>query len=93
MIKGRLTIPPPQGGLAVYRSSFRLGIACLVIARLPAVVRDNTLDSEKLGQGGGNVAEFHSAHASQAGYRGSIIVDAGSGRQITLTLWRSEVRV
>jgi hypothetical protein len=55
-----------------------------------AVVRGNTLGSAKLAQGDGNVAEFHSAHAAQAGYRGSIIVDAGAGRQITLTLWRSE---
>jgi hypothetical protein len=54
-----------------------------------AVVRDNTLDSEKLVRDGGNIAEFHAAHAAQAGYLGSVIVDAGSGRQITLTLWRS----
>ena len=55
-----------------------------------AVVRDNSFDPEKLAQGGSNIADFRSAHAAQQGYRGSIIVDAGSGRQITLTLWSSQ---
>ena len=55
-----------------------------------AVVRDNTFDPEKLAQGGGNVAEFQNAHATRPGYRGSVVVDVGAGRQITLTLWRSQ---
>ena len=55
-----------------------------------AVVRDNTFDVEKFSQGGGNIAGFQSAHAARPGYCGSIVVDAGSGRQLTLTLWRSE---
>jgi hypothetical protein len=54
-----------------------------------AVVRDNTFDLEKLEQGSGNVAEFQNAHAARPGYRGSIVVDVGAGRQITLTLWNS----
>lgn len=54
-----------------------------------AVVRDNTLDVEKFTQGSHKIAEFHAAHSARAGYVGSIIVDAGSGRQITLTLWHS----
>jgi hypothetical protein len=55
-----------------------------------AVVRDNTFDSTKLEAGGTKLAEFQAAHAAQNGYQGSIVVDIGSGRQITLTLWRSE---
>lgn len=54
-----------------------------------AVVRDNTFDPEKLAQGGGNTDEFQSAHAARPGYCGSIVVDLGSSRQMTLTLWRS----
>jgi hypothetical protein len=54
-----------------------------------AVVRDNTFDLEKLARGSGNVADFQESHAAQPGYRGSIVVDAGAGRQITLTLWDS----
>ena len=57
---------------------------------LYAVVRDNTFDPEKLARGSGNIAEFQSAHAAQPGYRGSIVVDAGSGRQLALTLWNSQ---
>src|SRR5262245_41451372 len=55
-----------------------------------AVVRDDTFDPEKLARGSGHIAEFRSAHAARPGYRGSIVVDAGSGRQLTLTLWNSQ---
>ncbi len=55
-----------------------------------AVIRDNSFDSTKLEPGGAKDAEFQSAHAAQPGYQGSIVVDVGSGRQITLTLWRSQ---
>lgn len=54
-----------------------------------AVVRDNTFESETLRTGGDNIAEFQAAHAARVGYRGSIEVDAGDGRRITLTLWNS----
>jgi len=53
-------------------------------------MRDNTFDPEKLARGRGNIAEFQAAHAARPGYRGSIVVDVGAGRQIALTLWHSE---
>jgi|GEM_PF-1291314 len=55
-----------------------------------AVVRDNTFDLQKLADGAPQVADFQAAHAEQPGYVGSVVVDAGAGRQVSLTLWRSE---
>lgn len=55
-----------------------------------AVVRDNTFDPSKLEAGGARMDEFQLAHAEQPGYRGSIVVAIGSGRQITVTLWQSQ---
>jgi len=54
-----------------------------------AVVRDNRFDPRKRAQGDSQVAEFQSAHADRAGYCGSVTLDAGGGRELTLTLWRS----
>jgi heme-degrading monooxygenase HmoA len=31
--------------------------------------------------------EFHSAHAAQLGYRGTVVADVGEGRLLTVTLW------
>ena len=31
--------------------------------------------------------EFQELHASRPGYRGTIVVDTGNGRLLTLTLW------
>ena len=30
---------------------------------------------------------FHTAHAAQPGYRGTVVADAGDGRLLTVTLW------
>lgn len=55
-----------------------------------AVVRDNQFDLAKLADGNKQIAEFQAAHASQPGYLGSLTVDAGNGRQLTITLWQNE---
>ncbi len=33
--------------------------------------------------------EFNAIHAAQPGYRGSMVVDAGEGRLLTVTLWET----
>lgn len=33
--------------------------------------------------------EFQKEHASLDGYQGTVVVDAGAGKFLTLTLWRS----
>jgi hypothetical protein len=55
-----------------------------------AVIRDNTFDVLKLAAGAVQIADFQAAHAGQPGYVGGAVVDAGSGRQVSITLWRSE---
>lgn len=55
-----------------------------------AVVRDNTYDLTKLAQGHEQLAEFQALHAGQPGYRGTIVVDAGEGRWLTVNLWETE---
>jgi hypothetical protein len=57
---------------------------------LYAIVRENTYDPTKLAQGGEQFAEFQALHASQPGYRGTIIVDASNGRQLIVNLWATE---
>jgi hypothetical protein len=34
--------------------------------------------------------EFQVRHASQPGYQGNIVVDAGNGRVLTVTLWETQ---
>ena len=55
-----------------------------------AIIRDNTFDPAKLMEGRDQFAEFQALHARQPGYKGSIVVDAGDGRQLTINLWESE---
>ena len=55
-----------------------------------AVVRENTYDPTKLAQGSEQFAEFQALHASQPGYRGTIVVDAGNGRHLIVNLWATE---
>jgi hypothetical protein len=55
-----------------------------------AVVREATYDSEKKASGNSQVEEFARIRAQQAGYRGSVTVDAGDGRTLTIALWDSE---
>jgi len=55
-----------------------------------AVVREATYDSEKKASGSSQIEEFSRVRAQQAGYRGSVTVDAGEGRTLTIALWDSE---
>lgn len=55
-----------------------------------AIVRDNRYDPAKLAQGQAQLDEFQALHARQPGYRGSIVVDAGNGRWLTINLWETQ---
>lgn len=33
--------------------------------------------------------EFQEAHANRKGYKGTVVVDAGNGRLLTITLWET----
>jgi hypothetical protein len=55
-----------------------------------AVIRDATYDTARLAQGAGQLKQFDAIHARQPGYQGSIVVDIGGGRRITVNLWESE---
>jgi hypothetical protein len=57
---------------------------------LYAIVRDTTYDPAKLREGSGQLAEFQEIHARQPGYRGTLVVDVGNGRWISINLWESE---
>jgi hypothetical protein len=52
-----------------------------------AVVRETTYAPDAPIYARREFEEFQEAHARLPGYRGTIVVDAGSGRFITLTLW------
>jgi hypothetical protein len=55
-----------------------------------AVVREATYDTEKKASASKQVEEFARLRAQQAGYRGTVTVDAGDGRTLTLALWETE---
>ena len=55
-----------------------------------AVIRESTLRSEAQEQHRAAREEFAALRAQQPGYRGSVVVDAGDGRLVTVTLWESE---
>ena len=55
-----------------------------------AIIRETTYDPAKLSQSQDHLAEFQAAHARQPGYQGTIVVDAGNGRQLAVNLWESE---
>ncbi|HEX5505306.1 MAG TPA: hypothetical protein VFW96_21995 [Thermomicrobiales bacterium] len=55
-----------------------------------AIVRESTYDVAKLAQAGAQLAEFQNLHAARPGYRGNVVVDAGEGRRLTVTLWETE---
>jgi hypothetical protein len=54
-----------------------------------AVVRNNLYVPARLAQGEAQMQAFQDLHARQPGYRGNLVIDAGGGRLITLTLWES----
>ena len=55
-----------------------------------AIVRENTYDPAKLEQGQDRLAEFQALHVRQPGYRGTLVVDAGAGRWLTVNLWETQ---
>ena len=55
-----------------------------------AIVRANTYDPAKLARGREHLDEFQDRHARQPGYRGTLVVDAGNGRWLTVNLWETE---
>ena len=55
-----------------------------------AVVREATFDAGKRASGSTQVEEFARLRAQQAGYRGTVTVDAGDGRTLTVALWESK---
>ena len=55
-----------------------------------AVVRESIFDPSKLAQGSDQLAEFQVLRARQPGYQGNLVVDAGNGRLLTITLYGTE---
>lgn len=55
-----------------------------------ALVRNNSFAQAMLARGGQQFAEFDALHAGQPGYRGTVSIDIGNGRQLAVNLWESE---
>ena len=55
-----------------------------------AVVREATYDTKKKASGSKQVEEFARIRSQQAGYQGTVTVDVGDGRTLTLALWESK---
>ena len=55
-----------------------------------AIVRESTLNADRMRQGQAQIEEFAALLARQPGYAGIVGVDAGDGRTLTVTLWESE---
>jgi hypothetical protein len=55
-----------------------------------AVVRDNHYDPAKLAQRQAPLEEFQALHDRQPGALGTLVVDAGNHRWITINLWDSQ---
>jgi hypothetical protein len=55
-----------------------------------AVVREATYDAKKKANGSKQLEEFARIRAQQAGYRGTVTLEAGDGRTLTLALWESK---
>ena|ERR1051326_979793 len=55
-----------------------------------AIVRDSQFDPRKFGQGREQLDRFQSLHAGQPGYAGTLLVDAGDGRVLIVTMWEDE---
>lgn len=54
-----------------------------------AVVREATYGPDKPIYKTQEFHEFQELHARRRGYRGTVVVDAGDGRFLTLTLWET----
>ena len=57
---------------------------------LYAVVRDNQYDPSKLAQGQAGLDEFQALHDRQPGSLGTLVIDAGNNRWITVNVWESQ---
>ena len=55
-----------------------------------ATLRETIYDPDKLRQGRAQLEEFAALRGRYPGYAGAVVVDAGDGRRLTLTLWESE---
>jgi heme-degrading monooxygenase HmoA len=55
-----------------------------------AIVRDSQFNPEGLAHGQAELDRFQSLHASQPGYVGSVLVDAGEGRVLIVTIWQDQ---
>jgi hypothetical protein len=55
-----------------------------------AVVREATYDTQKKASGSKQIEEFARIRAQQAGYRGTVTVEVGDGRTLSLALWDSK---
>lgn len=54
-----------------------------------AVVRRTHYDPATIAESAA-LAEFQRIHAAQPGYQGSVLIDAGEGARVTVTLWQSQ---
>ncbi len=55
-----------------------------------AVFRENTYPSDLDLSEHPRFQEFHRAHSDQPGYKGTVIVNIGDGRYLSVTLWQTE---
>ena len=55
-----------------------------------AVIRESTIRPGAQDQLNAGRNEFAALRAQQQGYKGSVVIDAGNGRMLTISLWESE---
>ncbi len=55
-----------------------------------AVVRETRYPAEKPVHETNEFPEFEKIHSTQPGYHGSVVVNVGQGRFLTVTLWETE---
>jgi hypothetical protein len=55
-----------------------------------AIVRETTYDPAAVDRGQAELDEFQALHAKQRGYAGTVVVELGPGRWLTVNLWNSE---
>ena len=55
-----------------------------------AIVRIATYDPAAVEKGQKQLDEFQEVHASQPGYAGTVVVDVGDGRWVTVNVWDSQ---
>lgn len=56
---------------------------------LHAIVRETRYDPAAVEAGRAALDEFQEIHEGQPGYRGTLVVDTGDGRWLTVNLWES----